>query len=246
MRLADKVALVIGAASGIGRAIALRYAEEGARLAVADVVPSAGEETAALARAAGTEAVFFPVDVTERSEVTSLVDAAEARFGGLDVLVNSAGIAGRGRIEEVPAELWDRVVAVNLSGTFWACKYAVPVLLRGGGGVIINLASVAGLRGWPSSPIYSATKGAVVMLSRALAAAYARDNLRVWALCPTSVETPILERFYAQSEDPDQARRGYEAAEPMGRVITTDEVASLAVYLASNKRFAYTPEAFVV
>lgn len=246
MRLADKVALVIGAGSGIGRAIATRYAEEGARLAIADVVPNAGEETVRLAQAVGAEAAFFTVDVTQREQVQSLVDAVVGCFGGLDVLVNSAGIAGRGRIEEVPDELWDRVVAVNLSGVFWACKYAVPVLLRGGGGVILNLASVAGLRGWPGSAIYSATKGGVVMLSRSLAATYARENLRVWALCPTAVETPILEHFFAESSDAETARRDYEAGEPMGRVISKDEVASLAVYLASDERFAYTPEPFVV
>lgn len=246
MRLVGRVALVVGAGSGIGRAIALRYAEEGARLAVADLIADAGEETASLAREAGSEAIFYPVDVTDREQVRGLIDAAVARFGRLDVLVNSAGVAGRGRIEEVPDDLWGRVVAVNLSGTFWACKYAVPVLLQSGGGVILNLASVAGLRGWPGSPIYSATKGGVVMLSRSLATAYARENLRVWAICPTTVETPILERYLAEQPDPEQARRDYEDAEPMGRVITTDEVASLAVYLASDERFAYTPEAFVL
>jgi len=246
MRLKDKVALVIGAGSGIGRAIGVRFASEGALLAAADLVPETSQETARLARALGGTAEPFPVDVTKREQVRSLMELVESRFGRLDVLVNSAGIAGQGRIEEVPDDLWDRVVAVNLSGVFWACKYAVPLLLRAGGGVILNLGSVAGLRGWPGSPIYSATKGGVVMLSRSLAAACARENIRVWALCPTAVDTPIVERLFAEAPDPLSARKTYEANEPMGRLITSDEIASLAVYLASDERFAYTLEPFVV
>ena len=246
MRLEGKVALVVGGGSGIGRAIAVRFAQEGARVVVADLVPEVGQETVRLADAAGGESLFLPVDVTQREEVRALVEQVEGRFGRLDTLVNSAGIAGRGRIEEVPDDLWDKVVAVNLSGVFWACKYAIPVLQRSGGGVILNLGSVAGLRGLASSAIYSATKGGVVMLSRSLAAAYARENIRVWAICPTAVDTAIVDRLFENVPDPAAARREYEENEPMGRLITTDEVASLAVYLASDERFAYTPEAFVV
>jgi NAD(P)-dependent dehydrogenase (short-subunit alcohol dehydrogenase family) len=149
-------------------------------------------------------------------------------------------------MEKIPDELWELVVDLYLSGVFWACKYAVPLLLQSGGGVILNLGSIAGLRPFPSSIMYSTVKAGVVMLSRSMAAAYARDNIRVWALCPGAVDTPLLERLFVQSEDPGAARREYMAGEPMGRAITTDEMASLAVYLASDERFAYNPEPFVV
>ena len=246
MRLKDKVTLIVGAGSGIGRAIAVRFAQEGARVAVADLQTDAGQETARLAGESGAECIFVPVDVTRREQVRVLVERVEEHFGRLDVLVNSAGISGRGRVEQVPDDLWDRVVAVNLSGVFWACRYAIPALLRAGGGTIVNIASIAGLRGSPGSAIYSATKGGVVLLSRSMAAAYAGENIRVWAICPPAVDTPLMERFFATSSDPARARREYEANLPMGRLVSTEEVANLALYLASDERFAYTAEPFVV
>jgi NAD(P)-dependent dehydrogenase (short-subunit alcohol dehydrogenase family) len=246
MRLADKITLIIGAGSGIGQAIALRFAAEASQVAVADLVQEAGQETVSLIAAQGGIAFFFEVDVTRREQIRAVLEQVEKQFGRLDILINSAGIPGRGRIEEVDDELWERVVAVNLSGVFWACKYAVPLLKRAGGGVILNLGSIAGLRGWPGSAIYSATKGGVVMLSRSLAADYARENIRVWALCPTAVDTPILHSFFAQDTDPQAARQAYEAREPMGRLISAEEVASTAVYLASSERPPYTPEPFIV
>jgi len=246
MRLKDKVALIIGGGSGIGRAIAVRFAVEGAQTAVADLAPEAGQETVNLIGADGGTASFFPVDVTQRDQIRAVLTQVEKQYGRLDVLVNSAGIAGRGRIEEVDEELWDRVVAVNLSGVFWACKYAVPLLKRAGGGVILNLGSIAGLRGWPGSAIYSATKGGVVMLSRTLAADYARENIRVWAICPTAVDTPILHRLFAQETDAQAARQAYEAKEPMGRLVTVDEVAHAALYLISSEQPPYSPEPFIV
>ena len=153
MRLADKVTLIIGAGSGIGRAIALRFAAEASQVAVADLVQEAGQETVSLIAAQGGIASFFEVDVTRREQIRAVLEQVEKQFGRLDILVNSAGIPGRGRIEEVDDELWERAVAVNLSGVFWACKYAVPLLKRAGGGVILNLGSIAGLRGCPATNI---------------------------------------------------------------------------------------------
>jgi NAD(P)-dependent dehydrogenase (short-subunit alcohol dehydrogenase family) len=245
-RLKGKVTVVIGGGSGIGRAIAQRFAQEGASVAVADLDSDAARATVELIATTGGQAQPYTVDVTRREQVQHLMRQVESDWGRLDILVNSAGIAGRGRIEDVPEDLWDRAVAVNLSGVFWACKYAVPILQRGGGGVILNLGSIAGLRGWPSSPIYSATKGGVIALSRSLAACYARENIRVYAICPTAVDTPIIQRLFDQSPDPVAARREYEAGEPLGRMISVDEVAGLAAYLASDESFPYSPEAFVV
>ena len=246
MRLRDKITLVTGGGSGIGRAISVRFAQEGANVVVSDIAIQAGKKTVELAQANGGHSSFLPVDVTNREDVSLIIERVKAQFGRLDTLVNSAGIAGQGRIEEVSDDLWDRVVAVNLSGVFWACRYAIPLLLRSGGGVILNLASSSGLRGAPESVIYSATKGGVVMLSRSLAAAYANQNIRVWAICPTAVDTALVKGIFGTASDPDAAWLYYESKQPMGRMITTDEVASLAVYLASNERFAYTPEPFVV
>jgi NAD(P)-dependent dehydrogenase (short-subunit alcohol dehydrogenase family) len=246
MRLASKIALIIGAGSGIGQAIALRFAAEGAQVAVADLVHEAGQDTVNLVTAKGGTASFFRVDVTRREQIQAVLEQVEKQFGRLDILVNSAGIPGRGRIEEVDDDLWERVVAVNLSGVFWACKYAVPLLKQAGGGVILNLGSIAGLRGWPGSAIYSATKGGVVMLSRTMAADYARENIRVWAICPTAVDTPILHQLFAKETDPQAARQAYEAKEPMGRMISVNEVANTAVYLASVEHPPYTPEPFIV
>lgn len=246
MRLRDKIALVIGGGSGIGRAIAVRFAAEGAQVVVADLVSEAGQETVSLITAGGGRASFFSMDVTRREQIRTVLEQVERQFDRLNILVNSAGIPGRGRIEEVDDDLWDRAVAVNLSGVFWACKYAVPLLKRSGGGVILNLGSVAGLRGWPGSALYSATKGGVVMLSRTLAADYARENIRVWAICPTAVDTPILHQLFAQETDPQAARQAYEAKEPMGRMINVNEVANAAVYLASAEHPPYTPEPFIV
>jgi NAD(P)-dependent dehydrogenase (short-subunit alcohol dehydrogenase family) len=246
MRLQSKITLIIGAGSGIGRAIAWRFAQEGAHVAVADVAPEAGQETVNQIITAGGIAHFFPVDVTQREQLRALLAAVETDYGRLEVLVNSAGVAGRGRIEDAPDELWERALAVNLSGVFWACKYAVPLLKRSGGGVIINLGSVAGLRGWPGSAIYSATKGGVVMLSRTLAADYAREHIRVFALCPTAVDTPIVNQLFTREADPMTAKQAYEAKEPMGRMLTTVEVANAAVYLASDERPPYTPEPLII
>jgi NAD(P)-dependent dehydrogenase (short-subunit alcohol dehydrogenase family) len=246
VRLAGRVALVIGGGGGIGRAICVRFASEGARIAVADVAADAGRQTQRLVGQSGAEVEFFPVDVTRRESAHALIEQVEAHFGRLDVLVNSAGIGARMRIEDASDDLWDRVVAVNLTGVYWPTRYAIPALRRAGGGVILSLASIAGIQGWPGSAIYSATKGGVVNLMRSIAGDYAKENIRAWAICPPAVDTPLLHYIYKSAPDPAEARRAYEATLPAGRMVTPEEVAALAAYLAGDEGFPYTPLPFVL
>jgi meso-butanediol dehydrogenase/(S,S)-butanediol dehydrogenase/diacetyl reductase len=237
-RLEGKVALVVGAGGRIGRAIARVLGRDGARLALADVAPKSLDEPASVVD--GVEMVER-CDVADSASVRALFSAVDRQMGRLDVLVNTAGIAGRGAIDEVDEGLWDRVIAVNLSGVFWACRCAVPLLRRAGGGTIVNIASIAGLREQSGSVVYSASKGGVVMLSRTLAADLVRERIRVYAVCPTAVETPLLGDALT-----GDARREVERGQPSGRLIQPEEVAEVVGALASGIGFPYAPEPFVV
>ncbi|MDP9356979.1 MAG: SDR family oxidoreductase, partial [Chloroflexota bacterium] len=182
-RLAGKGAVVTGAGSGIGRAIAKRFAKEGAAVTVADRDTAGGEETVTQIRAAGGEAGFALCDVADATSVQEMIDGTAAALGRLDVLVSNAGIGTRGRAEEVSVEDWNRVIAVNLSGVFYGAKYAIPHLRRQGGGAIVNVASAYGIVAAPQTAAYCASKGGVIMLTRQLAVDYSAEGIRVNALC---------------------------------------------------------------
>jgi 3-oxoacyl-[acyl-carrier protein] reductase len=237
MRLKDKVAIVTGGGSGFGEGIAKRFAEEGAKVVVNDIDEKNGKRVAEEIDKAGGQgsAVFVRADVAKDAEVKALVDAALARFGRLDVMVNNAGISHRNMpMLEVPEEMVDRILAVNVKAIWLAARHAVPVFRKqGGGGVIINTASTAALRPRPGLTVYNASKGAVVTMTKSMAVELAPDRIRVNALCPVAGETPLLATFLG--EDTPEQRARFRATVPLGRLSTPLDIANAALYLASDE-----------
>jgi NAD(P)-dependent dehydrogenase (short-subunit alcohol dehydrogenase family) len=228
-RLKNKVAVVTGAGSGIGRAIAERFYAEGASLVLADI---SGDENA-LARALGERALAVRADVTSSVAVRAMLNAAVERFGGIDILCNNAGIDGDIRmLADVDDDNYERIMAINLRGVFFGIKYAIPLLQRRGGGSIINIASTAGITATPGLSVYGASKAGVMQLSRSAAVEYAADKIRVNAICPAMIETPLVANL--MKAHPEAAARVL-AVTPMGRVGQPREVADVALFLASNE-----------
>lgn len=237
--LAGKVAVVTGGASGIGRAIALRYGREGAIVTVADWNTSGGEETAAMIREATGRATFAQCDVSDPEQVRGVIDRAAGDAGRLDIIVNNAGVGGTGQpVGDMPVEDFQRVIGINLLGPFYGAKFAIPHLRKAGGGSIINIASTYGLIGAPKTPAYSAAKGGLVMLTKQLAVDYSHENIRVNAICPGFVDTDLGGRRARMSpEDAANAlaqREARAAIQPIGRQAQPDEMAGAAVFLASD------------
>jgi NAD(P)-dependent dehydrogenase (short-subunit alcohol dehydrogenase family) len=234
MRLLNKVALITGAGSGIGRESALLFAQEGAKVVVVDLNSTAGETTVASIKAAGGEAAFVRADVSKSAEAKRMIDFAEKTFGKLNTLFNNAGIFpdADGSVLETEEEVWDLVMDVNLKGVFFGCKYGIPALLRAGGGSIINTASFVALIGAATSQIaYTASKGGVLAMTREMAVEFARKNIRLNAICPGPVETPLLAQLLS-----DPARRQRRMVHiPMGRLAQAREVAQAALFLASDE-----------
>ena len=241
-RLDGKVAVITGAAGGMGREAALLFCAEGARVCVADVDRQRGEETAAEAG----DAFFFEVDVADPSSVEAMYTAAADRFGGIDVLYNNAGIAPSddASILETGPEAWDRVQAVNTRGVYLCCKYGIPHLLERGGGSVINVASFVALLGAATSQIsYTASKGAVLAMTRELGIQFARRGVRVNALCPGPVETPLLLAIWG--DDPAAAERRLVHI-PMGRLAQPREIVNAALFLAGDESSYVNAATFVV
>ena len=245
MRLQDKVALITGAGSGIGRESARLFAREGARVVVADVNDAAGEETVRLIRSGGGEAVYVHADVSKAGEVEHMIRTAEETDGRLNVLFNNAGVfhdEDRSVVDTDEA-IWDFVINVNLKGVFLGCKYGIPALLRAGGGSIINMASFVALMGAAVPQIaYTASKGGVLSMTREIAVEFARRNIRANALCPGPVETPLLANLLA---DP-AARERRLVHIPPGRFAQTTDIAYAALFLASDESAYVNGATFVV
>jgi NAD(P)-dependent dehydrogenase (short-subunit alcohol dehydrogenase family) len=236
MRLAGKSVVLTGASTGIGRACALRFAREGARLVLADVQAAEGEALAAEITAGGGEALFVRADVSRREDNERAVDVCAARYGGVDVLFCNAGVTLPKLLPDSADDEIERLLAVNVLGPIHAARRAIPIMLgQPGGGTILFTASKTGLVAQTDSPVYCASKGAVVMLAKALALDYATRGIRVNALCPGIIDTPMLRRFADAMPDPAAAWAEYSAAQPMGRLGTADECAAAAVWLVSDE-----------
>jgi NAD(P)-dependent dehydrogenase (short-subunit alcohol dehydrogenase family) len=233
MRLKEKVAVVTGAGVGIGRAVALRFAREGARVVVAEIDSQNGQATAdAIQRSEGT-AIFARTDVSDENDVKAMVASAVNRFGRIDVLFNNAAIllhSQEARAHELTAEVWDRTMAVNLRG-YWLCsKYVIPHMLQQKRGSIIHVASPTGMLGFARLTAYSTSKGGVFALTRAMAIDYAPDNIRVNAIVPGTIDTPMNASTLAD----EQMRQHLIAMAPAGRLGTPEDLCGLAVFLASE------------
>ncbi len=245
MRLKEKVALITGAGSGIGREAALLFAREGASVVVAEVADDAGRQTASDIEKAGGRAHFVHADVSRGDDVRAMIEEAEKKYGRLNVLFNNAGVFpdADGSVLDTDEDTWDFVLRVNLKGVFLGCKHGIPALLRAGGGSIVNTASFVALMGAATPQIaYTASKGGVLALTREVAIEFARKNIRVNALCPGPVDTPLLQELFR-----DPARRSRRLVHiPMGRLARATEVAQAALFLASDESSYVNGAAFTV
>jgi NAD(P)-dependent dehydrogenase (short-subunit alcohol dehydrogenase family) len=246
MHLEGKVALITGAASGIGRATALLFAREGASVAVVDLDKAGGAEVGRQIRESGGRACFVGADVTSVVDCRRAVEQTLDTLGGLDILFNNAGIIRRASVVDTTEEEWDRVMAVNVKSVFLLSKYAIPVMTQAGGGVIINAASGWGLVGGEKAASYCASKGAVVNLTRAMALDHGGQNIRVNCVCPGDTDTQMLRDEARQLAMPEDRFMGEAAARPLQRVGSPEEIAQAVLYLASDAAAFVTGSVLVV
>ena len=242
MRLSGKTALITGAGSGIGRACALAFAREGARVAL---VGRRKDRLEKVAREMG-EAEVFPADISNKEKVDLLVNQASARLGSLNILVNNAGVLLPGTAESISEEDWDRTFEVNVRGLWLLSRAVLPHMRKAGGGSIINMSSVLGLVGARNRAAYSASKGAVTMLTKCMALDHAADKIRVNCICPAFVETELTSDFITNAPDPAAALRDRINLHPIGRLGQPQDVAGMAIYLASDESSWVTGAAFTV
>jgi NAD(P)-dependent dehydrogenase (short-subunit alcohol dehydrogenase family) len=244
--LKGKRALITGAASGIGSATALLFAREGAAVSVVDQDAEGGRSVASRIQEEGGRAIFVRADVTKAADCESAVENTVSTLGGLDILFNNAGIVRRATVVELSEEEWDQVMAVNVKSAFLFSKYAIPVMVQAGGGVIVNAASGWGLVGGPRAVSYCASKGAVVQLTKAMAIDHGPQNIRVNCVCPGDTDTPMLRSEAEQLGEPVDRFLAQAADRPLGRIGTPEEVAQAVLYLASDAASYVTGTALVV
>ncbi len=243
-RWKDEVAVITGASSGIGRATALAFAEAGARVAVSDVQDTAGEQIAREIRERGSEAVFIHADVSQASEASALIEKVLQRFGRLDFAFNNAGIEGEmATTVDCTEQNFDRVIAVNLKGIWLCMRSELEQMLKRGVGAIVNCSSVAGLVGFPQLPAYAASKHGVIGLTRAAALECGKSGVRINAVCPGAIRTPMLDRIMSSTAD---MNRQLVASEPIGRLGKPEEIGKAVVWLCSDDASFVTGHALAV
>jgi NAD(P)-dependent dehydrogenase (short-subunit alcohol dehydrogenase family) len=246
MRLQGKVALVTGAARGIGEGIARRFAAEGAQVGVLDRSANHCQRVVDVIRSAGGEAWALPADVTDEASVQGAVDALQSHYGTITVLVNNAAVMPAGRLHETSPDDFDRCIAVNLRGAYLCSRAVIPGMLALGQGSIIHMSSVTGSLGLPGLAAYSATKAGLSGLARAMSTDYARHGIRVNAVAPGTIDSPMLHDFLAAQSNPESLRAQFDAMHPIGRVGTIDEVARVFVFLASDDSSFVTGATYTV
>jgi NAD(P)-dependent dehydrogenase (short-subunit alcohol dehydrogenase family) len=246
VRFAGKVVLVTGAGSGIGEATALRFGAEGAAVAAADLSSPAADAVAARIREGGGRAIALQADISREADCRALVEKTTRELGALDILVNNAGIGAVGTVLETDEATFAKVMDVNVKGTFLLSKAALPGMIARRAGVIVNTASIAGVRGIPQRAAYTASKHAIVGLTRAMALDHVKDGIRVNCVCPGTVDTPWVGRLLAQASDPVAARAALVARQPMGRLGQAHEMASAILFLASDESSFTTGAAMLV
>ena len=246
MKLARKVALVTGAAAGIGRATSILFAREGASVVAVDVDAPGLDALVSEIASSGGRAEAVVADVSRSTDVDAAVSSAIASFGRIDILFNNAGFVPSGKLHETTESDWDKSMAVGVKSVYLFSRLVVPILQKQGGGAILNMSSAVALRSLPNRAAYTATKGAILSLTRAMALDYVQDNIRVNCLCPGTIDTPSLrERLRAQG-DLETVRKQFEARQPMGRLGTAEEIAAGALYLVSDDASFVTGAAFSI
>ena len=246
MILHNKTAIITGAAAGIGAASAALFAREGAKVVAVDIDRELLDRVSAQIRAGGGECLPVVADVSQRDDVENALRTTTQKFGRVDILFNNAGIVPTGKLEATSEEQWDQAMAINVKGMYLFCHAVIPLMKAQGGGVILNTASATALRAVTDRACYTATKAAVVGLTKSIALDYVHDNIRVNCLCPGTIETPSLSQRLAAFPDPAEARQQFIARQPMGRFGTAEEVARAALYLVSPSSDFVTGVAFAI
>jgi NAD(P)-dependent dehydrogenase (short-subunit alcohol dehydrogenase family) len=235
MKFQGKVAIVTGSGVGIGLAAALAFGRDGASLAIVDRDPEQSQAALRAVEAIGNPVIYCQTDVSQPDEVSAMVERVAGEWGRLDILVNNAGIYVQADAVATSEQDWDRVLGVNLTGAFLCTKYAVPKMIQGGGGVIVNVASEAGLVGIKNQVAYNVSKGGLIALTRSCAVDFAGRGVRVNCVCPGTTDTPLVRAAVGRAEDPAAARRHLEEIRPMNRLGKPEEIASAILYLASDE-----------
>jgi NAD(P)-dependent dehydrogenase (short-subunit alcohol dehydrogenase family) len=246
MKLKGKVAIVTGAGSGIGKASAGLFAEEGALVVLVDSNPETGAQAAETIRSIGGEAIYCYADVSKSHDVEAMVNTAVQTYGRLDLLLNNAAIQIMAKLADTTEEVWDRIQSVNLKGVFLGCKYAIPAMIRTKGGSIINMASVLGFVGDPDLAAYCAAKGGVIALTKAGALTYGSQGVRINCICPGDVDTPLVQDYFNKDPDPQRLRQEVSSKYALRRIASPREVAQLVVFLASDDSSFITGSTLVI